>query len=128
VLVACGSLDRGDDLARDAELREVAKRRLAVGAVVADRLVEPHESFLDQVVGVAPDEEVRGRLQAHERVVAPHQPLVRVGTALLRQGKQISVVYLNLRLRLRGDPGHERSLPGYSAREMVVAHTSPGAY
>ena len=50
VLVARRGLDRGDDLARDAQLREVAERRLAVGAVVADRLVEADEALLDQVV------------------------------------------------------------------------------
>ena len=40
VLVARRRLDRGDDLAGDAELGEVAEARLAVGAEVADRLVE----------------------------------------------------------------------------------------
>jgi hypothetical protein len=40
VLVAGRGLDRGDDLAGDAELGEVAEARLAVGPVVANRLVE----------------------------------------------------------------------------------------
>jgi hypothetical protein len=53
VLVAGRGLDRGDDLPGDAELGEVAEGRLAVGAVVADRLVEAEQAFLDQVVGLA---------------------------------------------------------------------------
>src|SRR3954470_9995853 len=59
VLVARGRLDRGDDLPRDAQLGEVAERRLAVGPVVAHGLVEADEPFLDEVVGVAAGEEVR---------------------------------------------------------------------
>jgi len=62
VLVARRGLDRGDDLARDAQLREVAEARLAVGAEVADRLVQTDEAFLDEVVAVAAGEEVRRRL------------------------------------------------------------------
>src|ERR671919_796208 len=40
MLVAAGRLHRGDDLPGDAQLGEVAKARLAVGAEVPDRLVE----------------------------------------------------------------------------------------
>ena len=58
VLVAGRGLHRGDDLAGDAELGEVAEARLAVGAVVADRLVEAEQALLDQVVGLAPEQEV----------------------------------------------------------------------
>ena len=118
VLVARRGLHRGDDLARDAELGEVAERGLAVGPVVPDRLVEPDEPLLDQVVRIAPDEEVRRGLQTHERVVAPHQVLVRVRAALLRQCKQISVINLNRRLRLCRDLGHETSSLGRLAREI----------
>ena len=57
MLVATRRLDRRDDLARDAQLREVAERGLAVGPEVADRLVEADQALLDQVVGVAaPDD------------------------------------------------------------------------
>jgi hypothetical protein len=70
VLVARGGLDRGDDLARDAQLSEVAKARLAVGAVVADRLVEADQAFLDEVLAVAAREEVGRRLEPYETLVA----------------------------------------------------------
>jgi hypothetical protein len=53
VLVAGRGLDGGDDLAGDAELREVAEAGLSIGAVVADRLVEAEQAFLNQVVGPA---------------------------------------------------------------------------
>src|SRR5919204_3200149 len=53
VLVARRGLHGRDDLARDAQLGEVAKARLPVRAVVADRLVEPDEPLLDEVVAVA---------------------------------------------------------------------------
>ena len=46
VLVAGRGLDRGDDLARDAQLREVAERGLAVRPEIADRLVEADQAFL----------------------------------------------------------------------------------
>ena len=88
VLVARRGLDRGDDLARDAQLGEVAEARLAVGAVVAHRLVEADEALLDEVVGVAAGEEVRRGLQADEAVVAADDPVVRVGAALLGQRDQ----------------------------------------
>ena len=58
VLVAGGGLDRGDDLAGDAELGEVAEAGLAIGPEVPDRLVETDQSLLNQVVGVAADQEV----------------------------------------------------------------------
>src|SRR3954468_9022833 len=63
VLVAGRGLHRRDDLARDAELREVAEGRLAIGAVVTDGLVEADETFLDEIVPVAANEEVAGGLQ-----------------------------------------------------------------
>ena len=55
--------------------------------------------------------------------------VVGLRAALFRQRDQIAVVKLTLSLRLSGDPGHERSSSRpRKAREMVVAHTSPGAY
>jgi hypothetical protein len=107
VLVAGRRLHRRDDLARDAQLGEVAERRLAVGPIVADGLVEADEPFLDQVVRVAPDEEVRRGLQPDERVIAADQLLVGVWTALLGQCEEVSVINLNLRLRLCRDLCHE---------------------
>ena len=92
VLVARGRLDGRDDLARDAQLREVAEARLALGAVVPDRLVEAHQPLLDQVVRVASDQEVRRGLQPHEPVVAAHQAVLRLGRALLGQRHQVLVV------------------------------------
>src|SRR5206468_3598926 len=102
VLVARRRLDRGDDLPGDAQLREVAKARLAVRAVVADGLVEPDQSFLDEVVAVASGQEVRRGLQADEAVVPAHEPVVRVGVALLGKGDQEAVIYLKLTLRVTG--------------------------
>src|SRR3954452_3725587 len=109
VLVARRRLHRGDDLAGDAELREVAEARLAIGAVVADRLVQADEALLDEVVRVAAGEEVRRRLQADEAVVAADEPLVRGRIALLGEGDEVTVIDLDLRLSVRGETGHERS-------------------
>src|SRR4029079_10893966 len=93
-------LDRGDDLPRYAELGEVPETRLAVPAVVAHRLVEPHEALLDQVVCVAPDQEVRGRLQPDEAVIALDDPVVRILLALLCERDQVVIIKLNLSVRL----------------------------
>jgi hypothetical protein len=73
VLEAGRRLDRGDDLAGDAELREAAERRLLVGAEVAHRLVEADQALLQQIVGVAAGEEVRARLEADEAGVAANE-------------------------------------------------------
>src|SRR4029079_9437546 len=127
VLVARRGLHGRDDLAGDAQLREVAEARLAVGAVVAgrlvaadaallavgpvvaDRLVQADEALLDEVVAVAAGEEVRRRLQADEPVVPTHEALVRGVVALLGEGDEVSVIDLDLRLSVRGETGHERS-------------------
>ena len=110
VLVARRGLDGRDDLARDAELGEVAEARLAVGAEVADRLVEADQPLLDEVVGVAAGEEVRRGLQAHEAVVAPDEPVVCVAIALLGEGDQITILDLRFRVRVMGDSCHEQIL------------------
>src|SRR3954453_6430251 len=89
VLVAGGRLHRGDDLPGDAQLREVAERGLAVRAEVADRLVEPDEALLDEVLGVAADEEVGGGLEPDEGVVPAHEAVVGVRAALLGKGDQV---------------------------------------
>jgi hypothetical protein len=130
VLVAGRRLHRGDDLARDAELREVAERRLAVGPEVADRLVEADQALLDQVLAVAPDEEVGGRLEAHERGVAPNEAVVGVMASLPGEGEEVAILDLDLSLSLRwGQSGHEHTLPEPANWALsVVAHTSPGAY
>src|SRR6185503_9233330 len=109
VLVARRGLHGRDDLAGDAQLREVAEARLPVGPVVADRLVEADEALLDEVVAVAAGEEVRRRLQADEPVVPAHEALVRRVVALLGEGDEVSVIDLDLRLSVRGETGHERS-------------------
>src|SRR4051794_10431233 len=127
VLVARRRLHRGDDLPRDAQLREVAEARLAVGAVVADRLVEADEALLDQVVAVAAGQEVRRRLEAHEAVVAAHETLVRRRVALLGERDEVPVFYLDLTLRPCGDTCHERSFPNRVEWYCSVAHSSPGA-
>src|SRR5450432_3406609 len=76
VLVAGRCLDGRDDLAGDAELGEVAEARLAVGPEVPDRLVEADQALLDEIVGVAAGEKVRGGLQAYETVITPDQTVI----------------------------------------------------
>ena len=132
VLVARGGLHGGDDLARDAQLGKVAKARLAVASEVADGLVEADEPLLDEVVGVAAGEEVGGRLQAHEAVVAAHEPVVGVAIAELGERDQVAVINLYFRVRVVGDSCHEQILSGLFPRRgqasiCSVAHSSPGA-
>jgi hypothetical protein len=99
VLVACRRLDRGDDLARDAELGEVAEARLAVAAEVANRLVETDQPFLDEVIRVPAGEKVRRGLEPHKALVALHKPVVGRRVALLGQRDEESI--LNLRLSFK---------------------------
>src|SRR5207245_11558134 len=98
VLEARRRLDRRDDLAGDAELREAAKRRLLVGAKVPHRLVEADQAFLDQVVRLAAGEEVRARLQADEAVVAPEQGVHRAAVAVPRAQDELQILKLSLSL------------------------------
>ena len=84
VLVATRGLDRRDDLAGDVQLREVAEARLAVGPVVANSLVEPDGTLLNQVVGIASEEEVRRRLEPHESPITADQPVVGTPTRAWR--------------------------------------------
>ncbi len=131
VLVAGRRLDRGDDLAGDAELGEVAEARLAVGSVVAHRLVEADQALLDQIVGVAAGQEVGRRLQPHESVVPAHDLVVRFGVSLLGQRDQIPILNLRLSLRVSRQSSHEETpfpLPP-RRREIGLSWraTSPGA-
>src|SRR5450755_1100066 len=117
VLVPGRRLDRGDDLARDAELGEVAEARLAIGAVVAHRLVEADQALLDQIIGVAAGQEVRRGLEADESVIPADQPIVGVWTPLLGQGDQETILNLRLSLRRSGKSGHEKLSPlGFAAQ------------
>src|SRR5581483_1184373 len=111
VLVAGGGLDRGDDLAGDAELGEVPEARLPIGPVVPDRLVQPHQPLLDQVVAVTAGQEVRRRLQAHESVVATNDRVVRHRVPLLGERDQIAILNLKLRVGVRRKPSHECPFP-----------------
>ena len=79
---------------------KLRNERLAVGAEIADRLVEADQPFLHEILAVAADEEVRGRLQAHEGGITAHEPVVRVIDALTGQCEEISIIKLNLSLRL----------------------------
>ncbi len=99
------------------QLREVAEARLAIGAVVANRLVEADEALLDQIVAVAAGEEVRRRLETHEAVVTADETVVRVRVSLLCKGDEESVIDLKLRLRVLGDSSHEHVL----SRDRVTA-------
>src|SRR5215210_358788 len=100
VLVAGGGLHRGDDLPGYAELGEVPETRLAVPAIVAHRLVEPDEPLLDQVVGVAADQEVGRRLQSDEPEIPLDYAVVGVLLALLGERDQVMIIKLNLSVRL----------------------------
>ena len=91
-------LDRGDDLARHAELGERAERRLLVVAEVAHRLVEADHPLLDQVVGVTAGEEVAARLQAHEAVVAAHQLIERRLAPVARLEDELQILKFTLKL------------------------------
>src|SRR5581483_10036406 len=106
-------LDRGDDLARHAQLGEGAERRLLVGAKVAHGLVEPDQALLDQIVAVAADEEVRARLQPHERRVALDQRVERslVAVASLEDELEILELSLSLLRALRGGCVTDGHLP-----------------
>src|SRR6478735_8711909 len=97
VLVAGRRLDRGDDLARDAELGEVAEARLAVGPVVADGLVETDEPLLDQIVRVSPGQEVRRGLEAHEPVVPADDVVISLVMPLFGESNEITILDLRLR-------------------------------
>src|SRR5215211_597558 len=99
VLVAAGRLDGGDDLPSDAELREVTEARLAVRAVIPDRLVQAEQPLLYQVLRVAAQEEIRGGLEAHEAAVAPNDAVVGFGASPLREGDEVGIFQLSLRLR-----------------------------
>ena len=101
MLVACRGLDRRDDLARDAELGEVAEARLTVGAIVADRLVETDEALLDEIVRVAAGEEVGRGLEAHEAVVPADEPVIGVGVPGFGEGDEVAILNLKLTLRVR---------------------------
>ena len=99
MLVAARGLDRGDDLPGDAELGEVAEARLAVGPEVADRLVEADQSLLDQILGVATEQEVRRRLEPDEAAITLDDPVVGVGTAPLGERNQVRILKLGLSVR-----------------------------
>jgi hypothetical protein len=96
VLEARRRLDGGDDLARDAELREAAERRLLVRAEVADRLVEADHALLDEVVAVAASEKVRARLEAHESGVLPHQRVEGLAAAVPGTQHELEILKLSL--------------------------------
>ena len=96
VLVAGRGLDRGDDLARDAELRERAEGRVLVGPEVAHGLVEADQPLLDQVVGLAAGDEVRARLQADEAGVAAEERVERGVVAVPGADDEADVVLLSL--------------------------------
>src|SRR5579872_1137771 len=111
VLEAGGGLDRRDDLAGDAELREAPERRLLVGAKVPDGLVEADEALLDQVLRVAAGEEVRAGLQADEARVAAHQLVHRDAVTVPALHDVLEILKLSLsllrRIRRCGASGHE---------------------
>jgi hypothetical protein len=100
VLVARGRLDRGDDLAGDAQLREGAERRLAVDAVVADGLEEADQALMDEVLALAAGEEVRAGLHAHEAAISVDQTVHRGRVTGPRPCDQSPILNLDPRLRV----------------------------
>jgi hypothetical protein len=96
VLEAGRRLDRRDDLARDAELGEAAKRRLLVGSKIAHGLVEANQAFLDEVVRLAAGEEVGTRLQADEAGVAADERVERHVVAVASPQDQPKVFEFSL--------------------------------
>src|SRR3954453_14639914 len=84
-------LDRGDDLARDAQLGKGAEGRLQVGVVVADRLVEADHAFLDDVLAVTADEEGGARLGPGEAAVLLQQLAQRAVVTLPRSADELVV-------------------------------------
>src|SRR5439155_8209853 len=82
VLEAGRRLDRRDDLAGHAELGEASERGLLVGAEIPNRLVEPDQALLNEVLGIASGQEVGARLQPDEARVAPDQDVERSAVAV----------------------------------------------
>ncbi len=78
VLAASRRLHRGDDLARHAQLGEGVEARLACGIVVTNRLEQADHAFLDDVVAIGADEEVRTGLRANQPPVAANEFAARV--------------------------------------------------
>src|SRR5262249_34782642 len=108
VLVAGRGLYCGDDLAGDAELREAAEARFALGSIVANRLEQPKHPFLHQIVGIASQQEVRRGLDADEPAVAPPQRVVGIGPSVLGQRDEELVV--RPRARMAGAVGNGPAL------------------
>src|SRR5262249_5340035 len=77
---------------------EVAKARLAVGSVVPHCLVEAEQAFLDQIIGLPPEQEVGRSLEAHEAAVAAHDRVVGVGSTFLGESDQVVIIKLSLRV------------------------------
>ena len=67
-------------------------RKLALRAVVPDRLEEAEHPLLHEVVGVPAEQEVGRGLDADEAAIAPHQLVVGVGSAVLGEGHEELVV------------------------------------
>ena len=98
MLVPGGRLDRRDDLPGHAELGKRAERRLLVGAEVAHGLVETDQTFLDQILGVAPGEEIRARFQPDERRIAADQRVQRDRAAVARLQDELQILKFSLNL------------------------------
>src|SRR3954447_18375767 len=113
VLEPSSRLDRGDDLARDAELGEAAERGLLVGAEVANRLVEADQPLLEKVVVVAAGQEVRARLETHEARVAADERVDRDSVAVAGLDDELQILELSLdflrRACCRGASSHGAS-------------------
>src|SRR5437764_15488631 len=108
MLEAGRRLDRRDDLAGHAELGEAPKRGLLVGAEIPNRLVEPDQALLDEVLRIAAGQEVRARLQSDEARVASDQRVERGAVAVSCAQHELEVFELPLSLLRsgRGSCGH----------------------
>src|SRR5438034_4576905 len=96
MLVAGRGLDRGDDLSGDAQLGEAAERRLFVGPEVADRLVEPDQPLLDQILGLAAGKEIRAGLEPDEAGIAANERVERGAVAVPRTQRELEILKLTL--------------------------------
>ena len=74
-------------------------------AEVADRLVEPDQALLHEILAVAAGQEVRARLQPDEAGVAADEVIHRLLVAVASPDDELQILELTLRLLLSADFG-----------------------
>ena len=116
-------LDRRDDLARDAELREAPEGGLLVCPEVANRLVEPDQALLDEVLRVAAGKEVRAGLEPDEARVAADQDVEGAAVAVAGAEDELEVFELSLGLLRSGCAGRAAILASPGVRGETISLT-----